>query len=76
MNWHYGQPIVDDQYLCCVRGYNAPITLHWYDGEWGHWAGRNDEEWVPFIIQRTLKDNYCPVVCWISFDEIPMPEGW
>jgi len=76
MNWHYGQPIVDDEYLCCVRGYAAPIILSWYEDEWGLWSGRNNEEWAPFIIQRSLKDDYCPVICYIGFDEIPMPEGW
>ena len=66
MNWHYGNPIVNKQYLCCVQGYSSPLVLDWSDGEWGDWNGR--EEWYPL-------DNLT-VVCYIGFDEIPMPEGW
>jgi hypothetical protein len=67
MNWHYGQPITDGQYLCCVKGYSSPFILDWHDREWGRWNGK----WYPL-------DNIITgsVVCYIGFDEIPMPEGW
>ena len=68
MNWHYGNPIVNKEYLCCVKGYSFPIPAHWYDGDWGYWNDDGDGSWRPF-------DKHL-VVCYISFDEIPMPEGW
>lgn len=76
MNWHYGQPIVNGSYLCCVKGYSSPIPLEFYDGDWGDWDHYDSGDWIPFIVERSLKDNYCPVECWIGFDEIPMPENW
>jgi len=42
MNWHYGQPITDGQYLCCVKGYSSPFILDWHDREWGHWNGTSE----------------------------------
>ena len=69
MNWRYDNPIVNKQYICCVKGDSAPITLDWYNGEWGDWRqDKNDEWWTPL--------NHLLVVCYIGFDEIPMPEGW
>jgi hypothetical protein len=68
MNWHYGQPVVNKQYVCCVKGYSSPIVLDLCDGEWGDWNDDGSGDWIPF--DNTL------VVCYISFDEIPMPEGW
>jgi hypothetical protein len=68
MNWHYGQPIVNKQYLCCVKGYDSPLVLDWCDGDWGDWNDDGSGDWIPF-------DNDL-VVCYIGFDEIPMPENW
>jgi len=66
MNWHYGDPIVNKEYLCCVKGYSNPISLDWCDGEWGHWN---------YSKEFYALDNIS-VVCYIGFDEIPTPEGW
>ena len=74
MNWHYDNPIRDRKYLCCVKGYSEPIDLLWNreQGGWGDWwHGEYDDglaEWDQF-------DNDL-VVCYIGFDEIPMPENW
>lgn len=74
MNWHYGQPNVNGSYLCCIKDCSFPINLIWHrqEGGWGFWwHGENDDgmiEWSQF--DNTL------VVCYIGFDEIPMPENW
>ena len=74
MEWHDGQPIVNGSYICCVKGYDSPTVLEWNkdEGGWGDWwHGEYDDgmlEWDQF-------DNDL-VVCYIGFDEIPMPEGW
>jgi hypothetical protein len=73
MNWHYGNPIANGSYLCCIKGYSSPISLIWEkeEGGWGEWDGADWDEvesWNQF-------DNDL-VVCYIGFDEIPMPEGW
>jgi hypothetical protein len=68
MNWHYNNPIINKQYLCCVKGYSSPLVLDWCDGEWGDWNDDGSENWIPFDSDL--------VVCYISFDEIPMPENW
>lgn len=68
MNWHYDNPILNGQYLCCVKDYSFPIPIHWYDGDWGYWNDDGDGSWRPF-------DNDL-VVCYTSFQEIPMPENW
>jgi hypothetical protein len=39
MNWHYGNPTVENNYLCCVKIYDYPTDLFWYEGK-GEW-GRN-----------------------------------
>jgi hypothetical protein len=67
MNWRYGQPIANGHYLCCVRGSSFPISAYWKDGYWGYYEDRFGD-WVTF-------DTLC-IVCYIGFDEIPMPEGW
>jgi len=74
MVWRSGQPIVNGSYLCCVKGYDSPTVLEWNkdEGGWGAWEhGEYDDglsEWDQF-------DNDL-VICYIGFDEIPMPEGW
>jgi hypothetical protein len=70
MNWHYDNPIVNKQYICCVKGDSRrkPITLDWYNGEWGTWSDGIGQGWLPLDTKQ--------VVCYIGFDEIPMPEGW
>jgi hypothetical protein len=74
MNWHYDEPIVNQQYLCCVKGYGSPISLYWNKelGGWGEWwngeYGDELEHWNQF-------DNSL-VVCYIDYNEIPMPENW
>ena len=74
MNWHYDNPIVNGEYLCCVKDYSFPFPLFWNteNGGWGDWwHGEQDDglaEWNQF-------DNSL-VVCYTSFQEIPMPEGW
>mgnify|MGYP003332401684 FL=1 len=73
MNWHYTNPIVNGDYLCCVKGYSFPMPLTWHDGEWGSWTHGG---WTPLVVGRSLKDDYSPVVCYTSFQEIPMPENW
>lgn len=78
MNWHYGDPIVNGQYLCCIQGYSSPIPLYWNteEGGWGDWDYYDSGDWIPFEKDRSLKDNYSPIVCYIGFNEIPMPENW
>jgi hypothetical protein len=74
MNWHYDNPILNGQYLCCVKDYAFPFPLFWSveNGGWGEWwhgsLGDELESWNQF-------DNSL-VVCYTSFQEIPMPEGW
>lgn len=68
MNWHYGNPVVNGEYLCCVKGYSSPIPLYFHDGDWGDWNKDGDGQWYTV-------DNLT-VVCYIGFDEIPMPESW
>ena len=69
MNWHYTIPAVNGDYLCCVKDYSFPFPLTWYNGEWGDWSGDAlNAEFVP------LDNNL--VVCYTSFQEIPMPENW
>lgn len=68
MNWHYSNPIVDGRYICCVRGFACPIVADWYGGEWGIWDMSRGNGWHPI-------DKY-EIVCYTSFDEIPMPENW
>ena len=68
MNWHYANPVVDGDYLCCVKNHSFPMPLTWYDGEWGNWDMSRGNGWHPI-------DN-ATVVCYLSFHEIPMPEGW
>jgi|688.fasta_scaffold269363_2 hypothetical protein len=82
MNWHYGDPIIDDEYLCCVAGYDCPMVLMWDKdrGGWGQWThGEFDDglpEWTPFVNEGTMKIDSHGVVCYTSFGEIPMPENW
>ncbi len=67
MNWRYGNPIVNGEYLCCIKGYPSPISFDWYDGKWGSW------DWID---DKLNPIDQSLVVCYIGFDEIPMPEGW
>jgi hypothetical protein len=67
MNWHYGQPIEEKEYLCCVRGISKPTVLDWLGPKKG-WRKAVGINWLLFDNTR--------VVCYIGFDEIPMPEGW
>lgn len=69
MNWHYDNPIVNGEYLCCIQDYSFPFPLYWEkeEGGWGRWCD-NWNSWDQF-------DNSL-VVCYTSFQEIPMPEGW
>ena len=67
MNWHYGNPIDNGEYLCCLKGFAGPMHYWWIDGQWGVY-NINFDELAP--IDNTM------VVCYIGFDEIPMPEGW
>jgi hypothetical protein len=74
MNWNYNNPVINGFYICCVKDYSFPFTLSWNKelGGWGEWwYGEYDDglaEWKQF-------DNSL-VVCYTSFQEIPMPEGW
>ena len=68
MNWHYDNPIENKQYLCCVKGYSTPVVADWYDNEWGIWITGRGQEWFAF-------DEHT-VICYVGFDEIPMPESW
>ena len=67
MNWHYGNPIKNGEYICCFKGYSEPMTYHWIDGQWGVYNEYSDE------LDPIDNNN---IVCYIGFDEIPMPEGW
>jgi hypothetical protein len=68
MNWRYDNPIGEGQYLCCVIGYRYPVVTDWHDGAWGKWYTGREKKWVPLDEEQVL--------CYIGFDEIPMPEGW
>ena len=37
MNWHYDNPIVNGEYLCCVKDYSFPFPLFW-NVENGGWV--------------------------------------
>jgi hypothetical protein len=67
MNWHYGNPIKDGEYICCIRGYATPMAYCWVNGQWGVYNS-NYAEFDPI-------DNNM-IVCYIGLDEISMPEGW
>lgn len=67
MNWHYGNPIVNGEYICCVKGFSRCMTMEWHEGRWGYMTDGD------FIFSGFDNDL---VVCYIGFDEIPMPEGW
>ena len=67
MNWHYTNPIVNGEYICCFKGYPTPMTYWWIDGQWGVY-NENFDELDP--IDNTM------IICYIGFDEIPMPENW
>jgi hypothetical protein len=67
MNWHYGNPIVNGSYICCVKGFSRPMTMEWHEGRWGYMTDGD------FMFSGF--DNEA-VICYIGFDEIPMPEGW
>jgi hypothetical protein len=77
MNWHYSNPIKDGEYLCCVRGNFLPIVLDWSNGKWSDWKQRS-KEWKENKIHYLLYDDIdkFAVVCYIGYDEIPMPENW
>jgi len=68
MNWHYGDPIINGKYLCCIIGNRYPVVIYWYNGEWGNWHMGSRKEWFPLDDEQVL--------CYIGFDEIPMPENW
>jgi len=67
MNWHYGNPIKDGEYICCFQGYATPMTYWWVNGQWGTYNNNYDE-------LDPIDNNM--IICYIGLDEIPMPEGW
>jgi len=75
MNWHYDNPIKDGEYLCCVKECSRPTTLAWHEekGGWGEWWQIEDNNGVRCKWYSFYNND---VVCYIGFDEIPMPENW
>ena len=66
MNYHYGNPTVNNEYICFVKGFSTPMIMDWYEGRWGY---INDGD---FAISGFDNED---VVCYIGINEIPMPEN-
>ena len=65
MKWNSGQPVEKGYYLCAIVGNIMPSELYWDGDSWGY---GDSESW------ETLDNNQVPY--YMTFEDIPMPEGW